>query len=90
MRKPTNANAEPLLRKFSMQFVERAFRRPLSDEQQKFYVQRQFEAAPDLTTAVKRVVLLTLKSPRFLYREVAGDTADAFDVAARLSFGSVG
>jgi hypothetical protein len=31
-------------------------------------------------------LLLTLKSPRFLYRELGG-TNDAFDVASRLSFG---
>jgi hypothetical protein len=35
---------------------------------------------------VKRVVLLALKSPRFLYREIDGG-ADAYDVASRLSFG---
>jgi hypothetical protein len=34
---------------------------------------------------VKRAVLLTLKSPRFLYREV-GTPADDYDVAARLAF----
>jgi hypothetical protein len=84
---PEDPHAELQLRKFSMQFVERAFRRPLTDEQQKFYVQRQFEATPDLATALKRVVLLTLKSPRFLYREVEGDAADPYDIAARLSFG---
>ena len=33
---------------------------------------RQFEATPDLATGVKRVVLLVLKSPRFLYREIDG------------------
>ena len=59
----------------------------LTEEQIQFYVNRQFEAAPDLLTAVKRVVLLTLKSPRFLYREVDGSAADQFDVAARMSFG---
>jgi hypothetical protein len=33
------------------------------------------------------VVLLVLKSPRFLYREVGGASTEAFDVASRLSFG---
>ena len=36
---------------------------------------------------MKRVVLLVLKSPRFLYRELGTGTPDAFDVASRLSFG---
>jgi hypothetical protein len=72
-------------KQFAYTFAERAFRRPLTDEQ-KATIDRQFAAAKDLETAVKRVVLLTLKSPRFLYREVGG-AGDAYDVAARLSFG---
>jgi cytochrome c553 len=84
---PFDAGSEPTLRKFCMQFAERAFRRPLTDEQQKLYVQRQFEAAPDLLTAVKRVVLLALKSPRFLYREIDGNVKDSYDIASRMSFG---
>jgi cytochrome c5 len=74
------------LRDFGRRFAERAFRRPLSEEQKKAYIDRQFEAAKDPEIAVKRVVLLVLKSPRFLYREV-GTASDAYDVAARLSFG---
>jgi cytochrome c553 len=82
------------LQDYCTTFVERAFRRPLTPEQRKLYVERQFEAAADPQTAVKRVVLLALQSPRFLYREPAAEPAansasggDAFDVAARLSFG---
>lgn len=73
------------LRAFCRRFVERAFRRPLSDEQISFFVERQFEQARDAETAVKRVVLLTLKSPRFLYREVTV-APDAYDTASRLAF----
>jgi hypothetical protein len=76
---------ESRLRDFSGRFAERAFRRPLTDEQRQFFIDRQFVAAADPETAVKRVVLLVLKSPRFLYREVDG--RDPFDVACRLSFG---
>ncbi len=75
-----------LLRDYCVKFAERAFRRPLSPEQKQLYVDRQFEVAADADTAVKRVVLLVLQSPRFLYRE-PGSSADAFDVASRLSFG---
>ena len=74
------------LKQFCERFVERAFRRPLSDEQKQFFVTRQFEQAPDAANAVKRVVLLALKSPRFLYREL-GDGNDPYDVASRISFG---
>ena len=75
------------LQEFCQQFVERAFRRPLTDEQKKVYIDRQFEQAKDVDTAVKRVILLALKSPRFLYRELDGPQQDAYNVAARLSFG---
>jgi hypothetical protein len=38
--------------------------------------------------AVKRIVLLVLKSPRFLYRELDEENAnDPYDIAARVSFG---
>lgn len=74
------------LREFARRFVERAFRRPISDEAKAVYVDRQFEQASDPEIAVKRVVLLALKSPRFLYREIDLAQPDAYDVAARLSF----
>ncbi|MGH9719689.1 MAG: DUF1592 domain-containing protein [Bryobacteraceae bacterium] len=78
---------ETRLREFSRQFAERAFRRPVTDEVQRFFIERQFQQAPDLETAVKRVVLLVLKSPRFLYRELGLRPPDSHDVAERLSFG---
>lgn len=74
------------LRSFAEKFVERATRRPLTDDLKEIFVDRQFDEAADSETAVKRVVLLTLKSPRFLYREVTTPEHDAFDVASRLSF----
>jgi hypothetical protein len=78
---------EPRLIAFCHSFAERAFRRPLSDKQRMTYVDRQFAEAAGLDAAVKRVVLLVLKSPYFLYREI-GDSTDnvAHDIAARLSF----
>lgn len=74
------------LRVFCRKFVERAFRRPLDPESETRYVARQFDKSPDMETAVKRVVLLTLKSPRFLYRELGASTTDPYDTASRLSF----
>src|SRR5262245_13615809 len=73
------------LKDFGAKFVERAFRRPLSDEQKAFFVEQQFADAPDLAAAIKRVVLLALKSPRFLFRE-PGAGGDGYDTAARLAF----
>ncbi|MCA1686512.1 MAG: DUF1592 domain-containing protein, partial [Planctomycetia bacterium] len=72
------------LREFCLKFAERAFRRPLDDDQKQRFVDRQFAEAGDPETAVKRVVLLVLKSPRFLYRETG---TDPYDVASRVSFG---
>lgn len=75
--------------KFCRQFAERAFRRPLSEDERAFFVDRQFADAGREEEAVKRVVLLALKSPRFLYRETHLDAGgfDDYDVAAWLSFG---
>ena len=69
---PDNAEHESRLREFCGKFVERALRRPLTDEQRQYFIDAQFADAANLQTAVKRVVLLALKSPRFLYRESGG------------------
>lgn len=75
------------LRAFCLQFVERAFRKPLTEAEREFYIDRQFQAAEHPQEAVKRVVLLTLKSPRFLYLEPGRGEFDDFAVASWLSFG---
>jgi hypothetical protein len=72
-------------RELAEKFVERAFRRPLTPELKKVYVERQFEQARDPELAIKRVVLLALKSPRFLYKE-GGRSDDPYDTAERLAF----
>ena len=74
------------LQQFCRQFVGRAFRRPLTDDEARAYIEKHFENAPEPELALKRVVLMTLKSPRFLYTEVPG-SSDEYDVASRLSFG---
>ncbi|MFO0936727.1 MAG: DUF1592 domain-containing protein [Gemmataceae bacterium] len=73
------------LQAFCATFAERAFRRPLTAEQRTIMIDHQFATTKTAEEAVKRVVLLTLKSPFFLYREAGGGT-DQFDAAARLSF----
>jgi cytochrome c553 len=74
------------VKEFCLRFAERAFRRPLTDEQKKLYIERHFEPGRELETSVKRVVIMALKSPRFLYREAGQGAPDSYDVAARLSF----
>jgi len=78
---------ETKARDFCRRFAERAFRRPLLDEEKAFFVDHQFKDVQDLETAVKRVMLLVLKSPRFLYREIKSGRPDHYDVASRISFG---
>jgi cytochrome c5 len=78
---------EKKLREFCARFAERAFRRPLSEEQRALYVDRQFAEAKDHETAVKRVVLFVLKSPRFLYQQPITGQADDFVIAERLAMG---
>jgi cytochrome c553 len=78
------ADRKARLQAFCLRFAERAFRRPLTAEQKRLYLDHPFEKTHELDTAVKRVLLLILKSPRFLYREIGGD---AYDTASRISFG---
>ncbi|MCZ2342930.1 MAG: DUF1592 domain-containing protein [Bacteroidales bacterium] len=83
--KPNDPDRVAKWKGFCRTFVERAFRRPLPEKLAQVIVDRQFADAKDPQTAVKRVVLLALKSPRFLYREVTG-AHDDWDIASRLAF----
>lgn len=83
--RPNDKDRQAKIKAFAKKFVERAFRRPLTKEQETLYVDRAFEVGADEELAIRRVVVLALKSPWFLYREVSGKS-DAFDVASRLSF----
>jgi mono/diheme cytochrome c family protein len=74
------------LKNFCYTFAERAFRRPLTEQQKKVYVDQKFEVTADKEEALKRCILFILTSPRFQYREI-GSHHDQYDVASRLSFG---
>lgn len=73
------------LKQFCQTFAERAFRRPLTDEQKALYIERQFAEAGNERTAVKRVILLALKSPRFLFPGAATDKFDDYRFAEWLA-----
>lgn len=81
---PERANK---LKGFIATFAERAFRRPLTDEMRQLYVERPFAEGVAPEQAVKRAVILILKSPRFLYPEL-GKEKDDHTVAARLALGA--
>lgn len=85
--KPGATNRAARAEAFCSEFVAAAFRRPLTVEQKSVFVANQFKRAGSIEDAVKRVVLLALKSPRFLYLGLDADQPDGFTVASRLSFG---
>jgi hypothetical protein len=85
--KPGGPDREAQLKRFCEQFAERAFRRPLTGEQKQQFIASQFQGAKEPEEAVKRVVLLVLKSPRFLYPEIPGAAPDDYTVATRLALG---
>ena len=84
-------------RAFCATFAKRAFRRPLTDEQTAAYIDAHFrtdDGAGDRPwrEAVKRCVLMTLKSPYFLYPNLHaavaaanGEEPDGHDKAAALA-----
>jgi len=85
--KSTDTNRAGKVEAFCSEFVTTAFRRPLSEAQKRLFVSAHFKKAGKAEDAIKRVVLLTLKSPRFLYLGLEDAKPDEFVVAERLSFG---
>jgi len=85
--KPNDTNRVGKVETFCGEFMATAFRRPLTETQKRALVSAQFKKAGKPEDAVKRVVLLTLKSPRFLYLGLEDPKPGDFAVAERLSFG---
>jgi hypothetical protein len=100
--KPSDTNRAAKAETFCTDFVTRAFHRPLSDDEKRLFVSNQFKAQAaaknqkseneekaresEIADSVKRVVLLTLKSPQFLYLGLDDAKPDDFVVATRLSY----
>jgi cytochrome c553 len=80
------SDRKPAAIQFCRQFVERAFRRPLTESEVERIVARPFATSDDVDAAVKLVVIRTLKSPSFLFREPFGEPNDPHNVASRLSY----
>ncbi len=70
---------------FGRRFVERAFRRPLTVEEEQLFVRSRFADGKPVADSIKEVVLTALKSPRFLYPDLG--QADQYAVATRLALG---
>ncbi|MBA3936397.1 MAG: DUF1592 domain-containing protein [Planctomycetes bacterium] len=79
-------DARPRLVAFLHRFAERAFRRPLDDEQNRYFVDRHFAGDASTETALLKSLILVLKSPRFLFPGADADGRDPYAVASRLSF----
>ncbi len=85
--KPEGPDYREEAQRFAVRFVERAFRQPLTLDEREFFVGRHFARAESPEAAIKRIVLLALKSPRFLYPELLADGERDYLAASRLSFG---
>jgi hypothetical protein len=69
-------------------FVRYAFRQKLSEEDENFFIKSRFNENTPVHVSIEKIVLMTLKSPRFLYPEwqaLANNKADSYAVASRLS-----
>lgn len=84
---PSDTNRAAKVETFCNEFVATAFRRPLTEEQKRLFVSTHFKRAGKTEEAVKRIVLLALKAPQFLYLGLEKGKPDDFEIASRLSFG---
>lgn len=78
-------NDREKMRSFLTQIISSAFRRPLDDELTDLYITKQLQAEVDDALAIKRSLLVSLKSPRFLYPLADMDQSRSQQVANRLS-----
>jgi len=84
--KPDDREAKAKYIAFCRRFAERAFRRPLDDEQAKFFVDQHFIDGTANDESVKKSLLLILKSPRFLYLGLDDTATDSYGIAAKVSY----
>ena len=84
--RPDDPEREKKVHAFAEQFVARAFRRPLDDEDKARFVDSHFKNAETVDIGMRRLVLFTLTAPRFLYPDwQQKETPDQWDIAARLA-----
>ena len=73
------------LRDFLTELVQTAQRGPLDETARKLYIDKQLEATADDAEAIRRVALITLKSPRFLYPALDQDRSKSQRAANTLA-----
>lgn len=76
------------LKEFTRRFASVAYRRPLTEAENKVFGEDLFNATEDAELAVRQAVLLTALSPNFLYTnsQPAGQAPTSHTVASRLAF----
>ncbi len=81
----TTPNRVSRLKKFTTEFAERAFRRPLAEKERQGF-DALFDETEKPELAVKRGIMRTLKSPYFLYPDLPhGITPEAYRTISRLA-----
>ncbi len=83
-KKDTDENRAKL-RGFLTDLVHTAFRAELDEETRKRHIDDQLDAADDDQLAIKRALLLSLKSPRFLYPQLDVSESASVRAANRLA-----
>ncbi|TVP94995.1 MAG: DUF1592 domain-containing protein [Planctomycetaceae bacterium] len=84
-KKDESLTEADVLQRFGEEFVSQALRRPVDDSLRQIFVDAPIAASPDTEEAIRRLVLLTLKSPRFLYPAIDGDASPGYRRANRLA-----
>ena len=70
---------------FVLRFARAAYGRPLTADEDHLYRHVLFHGVTDNRDAVRKAVLVTLKSPRFLYDNLPAAHADSFRLARQLA-----
>ena len=75
------------LRAVALKILERAYRRPLTQKEENQNIDFIFEESESPEIAVKRIVLLAIKSPHFLYPQLPGGKVSPYQIASRMALG---
>lgn len=74
-----------VLREYLTELVETAFRGPLDDSLRQRYIERHLDATENDLEVIRRVLLLAIKSPRFLYPLIDAERSRSQQAANRLA-----
>ncbi len=84
--KPEDGNRTDKLKEYAANMLAQAWGRPVTAHEKELFIDRFFSSSPTPEQAIKRVVLLGLKSPNFLFREIGPARSRDYANASRLSF----